>query len=37
MAKMEKQMLVAFHIAPDKVEELLAVAKKTGAKLILGD
>jgi hypothetical protein len=34
MAKMEKQMLVAFHIAPDKVEELLAVAKKTGAKLI---
>lgn len=34
MAKQDKQMLVAFHIAPDKVEELVKAAEKVGAKLI---
>ncbi|MFG6573679.1 hypothetical protein ACGYLO_19150 [Sulfitobacter sp. 1A13353] len=34
MAKQDKQMLVAFHIAPDKVDELVKAAEKVGAKLI---
>jgi hypothetical protein len=34
MAKQEKKMLVAFHIAPDKVDELVEAAKKVGATLI---
>jgi hypothetical protein len=34
MAKQEKKMLVAFHIAPDKVDDLLEAAKKVGAELI---
>ncbi len=34
MAKQEKALLVAFHVAPEKVDELVAAAKHVGARLI---
>jgi len=34
MAEQEKKILVAFHIAPDKVGELVEAAKEVGATLI---